>query len=205
MTQTGQKRDGRNRKIPVNAELLHLKYVHIIIKIQKNTNGWLLTCMGSQVRVLYCPPSSCTQIDAAAKSPEVSTTSGFFCAQFLKSEKKISKRVLAKSVDLNLYARDFGPLFREFFGEAALFYSRQNVEFEQVFLLVLLDGHSECMCHCVDTGKAQNTLGGFKMTIENAKALQEQLANEAIAQLRKNGNNELVDDCIQSIAVVGKA
>ena len=43
------------------------------------------------------------------------------------------------------------------------------------------------------------------MTIENAKALQEQLANEAIAQLRKNGNNELVDDCIQSIAVVGKA
>ena len=48
-------------------------------------------------------------------------------------------------------------------------------------------------------------IGGFKMTIENAKALQEQLANEAIAQLRKNGNNELVDDCIQSIAVVGKA
>ena len=48
-------------------------------------------------------------------------------------------------------------------------------------------------------------IGGFKMTIENARALQEQLANEAIAQLRKNGNNELVDDCIQSIAVVGKA
>ena len=111
-----------------------------------------------------------------------------FCAQFLKSEKKISKRVLAKSVDLNLYARDFGPLFREFFGEAALFYSRQNVEFEQVFLLVLLDGHSECMCHCVDTGKAQNTLGGFKMTIENARALQEQLANEAIAQLNIPGS-----------------
>ena len=43
------------------------------------------------------------------------------------------------------------------------------------------------------------------MTIENARALQEQLANEAIAQLRKNGNNELVDDCIRSIAVVGKA
>ena len=56
MTQTGQKRDGRNRKIPVNTEFFHLKYVHIIIKIQKNTNGWLLTCMGSQVRVLYCPP-----------------------------------------------------------------------------------------------------------------------------------------------------
>lgn len=43
------------------------------------------------------------------------------------------------------------------------------------------------------------------MTIENARALQEQLANEAIAQLRKNRNNELVDDCIQSIAIVGKA
>ena len=43
------------------------------------------------------------------------------------------------------------------------------------------------------------------MTIENARALQEQLENEAIARLRKNGNNELADDCIQSIAVVGKA
>ena len=43
------------------------------------------------------------------------------------------------------------------------------------------------------------------MTIENARALQEQLANEAIAQLRKSRNNELVDDCIQIIAVVGKA
>ena len=72
--------------------------------------------------------------------------------------KKISKRVLAKSMDLNLYARDFEPLFREFFGKAARFRSRQNVEFEQAFLLVLLDRHSECMCHCVDTGKAQNTL-----------------------------------------------
>ena len=72
--------------------------------------------------------------------------------------KKISKRVLAKSMDLNLYARDFEPLFRSFFGKAARFCSRQNVEFEQAFLLVLLDRHSECMCHCVDTGKAQNTL-----------------------------------------------
>ena len=68
-------------------------------------------------------------------------------------------------MDLYLYPRRFEPLFREFFGKAALFYSRQNVEFEQAFLLVLLDGHSECMCHCVDTGKAQNTLGGFKMTM----------------------------------------
>ena len=72
--------------------------------------------------------------------------------------KKISKRVLAKSMDLNLYPRLFGPLFREFFGRAALFRPRQSVEFRPTFLLVLLDRHSECMCHCVDTGKAQNTL-----------------------------------------------
>ena len=61
-------------------------------------------------------------------------------------------------MDLYLYPRRFEPLFREFFGKAARFCSRQNVEFEQAFLLVLLDRHSKCMCHCVDTGKAQNTL-----------------------------------------------
>lgn len=43
------------------------------------------------------------------------------------------------------------------------------------------------------------------MTIENARALQEQLAAEAIAQMQENGSKELADDCIQSIAVVGKA
>ena len=43
------------------------------------------------------------------------------------------------------------------------------------------------------------------MTIENARALQEQLANEAIAHLQENGSEELADDCIRSIAVVGKA
>ena len=77
------------------------------------------------------------------------TTSGFFCAQFLKSEKKISKRVLAKSVDLNLYARDFGPLFRSFFGKAALFCPRQSVEFRPAFLLVLPNAHSKHRCRCV--------------------------------------------------------
>ena len=108
-----------------------------------------LTCMGSQVRVLYCPPSSRTKKDIYAKNPEVSTTSGFFCAQFLKSEKKISKRVLAKSVDLNLYPRDFGPLFREFFGKAARFCSRQSVEFWLAFLLVLPNAHSKHRCQRV--------------------------------------------------------
>ena len=105
--------------------------------------------MGSQVRVLYCPPSSRTKKDIYAKNPEVSTASGFFCAQFLKSEKKISKRVLAKSVDLNLYARDFGPLFRSFFGKAARFCSRQNVEFRPAFLLVLPNTYSKHRYQCV--------------------------------------------------------
>ena len=43
------------------------------------------------------------------------------------------------------------------------------------------------------------------MTIENARVLQEQLANEAIVQQQKNGSKELADDCIRSIAAVGKA
>ena len=42
------------------------------------------------------------------------------------------------------------------------------------------------------------------MTIENARALQERLENEAIVQ-QKSGSRELADDCIRSIAVVGKA
>ena len=94
-------------------------------------------------------PSSRTKKDIYAKNPEVSTASGFFCAQFLKSEKKISKRVLAKSVDLNLYARDFGPLFRSFFGKAARFCSRQNVEFRPAFLLVMPNTHSKHRCQRV--------------------------------------------------------
>ena len=102
-----------------------------------------------RVRLPYPAPSSRTKKDIYAKNPEVSTTSGFFCAQFLKSEKKISKRVLAKSVDLNLYARDFGPLFREFFGKAARFCSRQSVEFRPAFLLVLPNANSKHRCQRV--------------------------------------------------------
>ena len=102
-----------------------------------------------RVRLPYPAPSSRTKKDIYAKSPEVSTTSGLFCAQFLKSEKKISKRVLAKSVDLNLYARDFGPLFRSFFGKAARFCSRQSVEFWLAFLLVLPNTHSKHRCQRV--------------------------------------------------------
>ena len=96
-----------------------------------------------RVRLPYPAPSSRTKKDIYAKNPEVSTASGFFCAHFLKLEKKISKRVLAKSVDLYLYPRHFEPLFRSFFGKAARFCSRQNVEFRPAFLLVLPNTHSK--------------------------------------------------------------
>ena len=59
------------------------------------------------------------------------------------------KWVLAKSMDLNLYARDFGPLFRSFFGKAARFCSRQSVEFWLAFLLVLPNAHSKHRCQRV--------------------------------------------------------
>ena len=52
-------------------------------------------------------------------------------------------------MDLYLYPRRFEPLFRGFFGEAALFCSRQNVEFWLAFLLVLPNAHSEHRCRCV--------------------------------------------------------
>ena len=101
------------------------------------------------VQIPLPQPSSRTKKDIYAKNPEVSTASGFFCAHFLKLEKKISKRVLAKSVDLNLYPRDFGPLFREFLGKAARFCSRQSVEFWLAFLLVLPNTHSKHRCQRV--------------------------------------------------------
>ena len=55
------------------------------------------------------------------------------------------KWALANSMDLYLYPRRFEPLFRELFGKAARFRSRQKVEIEQAFLLVLLDRHSKCI------------------------------------------------------------
>ena len=56
------------------------------------------------------------------------------------------KWALANSMDLYLYPRHFEPLFREFFRKAARFRSRQNVEFEQDFLLVLPNAHSKHRC-----------------------------------------------------------
>ena len=53
------------------------------------------------------------------------------------------KWALANSMDLYLYPWLFEPFFREFFGKAALFCSRQNVEFRPAFLLVLPNTHSK--------------------------------------------------------------
>ena len=55
----------------------------------------------------------------------------------------------ANSMDLYLYPRHFEPLFREFFGKAARFCSRQNVEFRPTFLLVLPNTHSKHRCQRV--------------------------------------------------------
>jgi hypothetical protein len=52
--------------------------------------------MGSQVRVLYCPPSSRTKKDIYAKNPEVSTTSGFFLRPFFEVGKKDIKNGFGK-------------------------------------------------------------------------------------------------------------
>ena len=61
----------------------------------------------------------------------------------------MSKWVLANSMDLYLYPRHFEPLSREFFGKAARFCSRQNVEFRPAFLLALPNIHSKHRCQRV--------------------------------------------------------
>ena len=52
-------------------------------------------------------------------------------------------------MDLNLYPRHFEPLFRGFFGKAALFCPRQSVEVWLAFLLVLPNAHSKHRCQRV--------------------------------------------------------
>ena len=59
------------------------------------------------------------------------------------------KWALANSMDLYLYPRRFELLFREFFGKAAHFCSRQSVEFRPAFLLVLPNAHSKHRCQRV--------------------------------------------------------
>ena len=59
------------------------------------------------------------------------------------------KWALANSMDLYLYPRLFEPLFRGFFGKAALFCPRQSVEFRPAFLLVMPNTHSKHRCQRV--------------------------------------------------------
>ena len=68
---------------------------------------------------------------------------GFFAPIFSSVTKRCQLPCQANLMDLYLYPRLFEPLFREFFGKAALFCPRQSVEFRPAFLLVLPNTHSK--------------------------------------------------------------
>ena len=74
---------------------------------------------------------------------------GFFAPIFRGVTKRCQLPCQANSMDLYLYPRRFEPLFREFFGKAARFCSRQSVEFWLAFLLVLPNAHSKHRCQRV--------------------------------------------------------
>ena len=74
---------------------------------------------------------------------------GFFAPVFSSVTKRCQLPCQANSMDLYLYPRRFEPLFREFFGKAARFCSRQSVEFWLAFLLVLPNAHSKHRCQRV--------------------------------------------------------
>ena len=74
---------------------------------------------------------------------------GFFAPVFSSVTKRYQLPCQANSMDLYLYPRRFEPLFREFFGKAARFCSRQSVEFWLAFLLVLPNAHSKHRCQRV--------------------------------------------------------
>ena len=74
---------------------------------------------------------------------------GFFAPIFSSVTKRCQLPCQANSMDLYLYPRHFEPLFREFFGKAARFRSRQNVEFRPAFLLVMPNTHSKYRCQRV--------------------------------------------------------
>ena len=74
---------------------------------------------------------------------------GFFAPIFSSVTKRCLLPCQANSMDLYLYPRRFEPLFREFFGKAARFCSRQSVEFWLAFLLVLPNAHSKHICQRV--------------------------------------------------------
>ena len=74
---------------------------------------------------------------------------GFFAPIFSSVTKRCQLPCQANSMDLYLYPRRFEPLFREFFGKAALFCPRQSVEFRPAFLLVMSNTHSKHRCQRV--------------------------------------------------------
>ena len=74
---------------------------------------------------------------------------GFFAPIFSSVTKRCQLPCQANSMDLYLYPRHFEPLFRGFFGKAALFCPRQNVEFRPAFLLVMPNAHSKHRCRRV--------------------------------------------------------
>ena len=76
-------------------------------------------------------------------SRETERLPGFFAPIFRGVTKRCQLPCQANSMDLYLYPRHFEPLFRSFFGKAARFCSRQNVEFRPAFLLVLPNTHSK--------------------------------------------------------------
>ena len=74
---------------------------------------------------------------------------GFFAPIFSSVTKRCQLPCQANSMDLYLYPRLFEPLFREFFGKAALFCPRQSIEFRPAFLLVMPNTHSKHRCQRV--------------------------------------------------------
>ena len=66
---------------------------------------------------------------SARKAQKFQRLPGFFAPIFRGVTKRCQLPCQANSMDLYLYPRRFEPLFREFFGRAALFRPRQSVEF----------------------------------------------------------------------------
>ena len=83
------------------------------------------------------------------KAQKFQRLTGFFAPIFSSVTKRCQLPCQANSMDLYLYPRHFKPLFREFFGKAARFCSRQSVEFWLAFLLVLPNVHSKHRCQRV--------------------------------------------------------
>ena len=79
-----------------------------------------------------------------------------FLRPFFEVGKKDIKKGFGKINGLEPLPKAFWAAFPGIFRESGSFCPRQNVEFKQVVLLVLLNRHSECMRHDVGTDKARN-------------------------------------------------